>query len=357
MRASDSNNINRIGEKMAEEKRALAYCPSCKKMVEFETKKETKINGYDGDQIEYEARSAYCVHCGEELAYDPYEEEGAQAYAEALRIHKGIVPLSIIRDLPKKYHIGKRPLSLLLGWGEITYSRYLEGHVPSQSYSRTIQRLFDNPADYEELLERNRGRISNRAYQNSKKAVKRVIESEQPETEKMLEVASGFCVLSGGNIGAREIEKLTYYAQGFSLVLMDRPLFELEPEAWAAGPVYKRLWEIFKLNNVEGVYGDGRLSLEDSSCFSGEEELFLEGIWRAFGRYGGAILSKMTHLESPWKLARKRANAKEGERCAEAILLSDMRSYFRKVVDDSDGGDSAGIIKAYADRMAAEISI
>ena len=193
---------------MAEEKRALAYCPSCKKMVEFETKKETKINGYDGDQIEYEARSAYCVHCGEELAYDPYEEEGAQAYAEALRIHKGIVPLSIIRDLPKKYHIGKRPLSLLLGWGEITYSRYLEGHVPSQSYSRTIQRLFDNPADYEELLERNRGRISNRAYQNSKKAVKRVIESEQPETEKMLEVASGFCVLSGGNIGAREIEKL-----------------------------------------------------------------------------------------------------------------------------------------------------
>ena len=318
---------------MGEEMGARAYCSKCRGMVEFETRTETKRIVHDGIPIEYEARAAYCVNCGEELAYDPYEEEGAQAFAEALRIHNGIVPLSVIKALPKKYHIGKRPLSLLLGWGEITYSRYIEGHIPSIGYSDTIQRLFDNPVEYEQLLEKSKSLISERAYKSSKKAVRAVIESEQPETEKMLEVASEFCVLSGGNIGAREIEKLTYYAQAFSLVVLDEPLFELEPEAWAAGPVYRRLWEIFKLDNVAGVYGDGRLSLEDSSCFDEREEDLIKAVWHAFGRYGGAILSEMTHHEDPWLLARERAGVAEDERCSESMRLDDMRTFFEKRLD------------------------
>ncbi len=338
---------------MGEEIGARAYCSKCRGMVEFETRAETKRIVHDGVSIEYEARAAYCVNCGEELAYDPYEEEGAQAFAEALRIHNGIAPLSIIKALPKKYHIGKRPLSLLLGWGEVTYSRYIEGHIPSASYSDTIQRLFDSPAEYEQLLEKNKALISDRAYRSSKKAVKTVIESEQPETEKMLEVASEFCVLSRGNIGAREIEKLTYYAQGFSLVVLDEPLFELEPEAWAAGPVYRRLWEIFKLNNVSGVYGDGRFSLEDSSCFDEKEENLIKAVWHAFGRYGGTILSEMTHREDPWLLARKRAGVGEDERCAEPIRLNDMRAFFGKQLDNELG--VVDMARRYAEKSAGEV--
>lgn len=338
---------------MGEELGARAYCSNCHGMVEFETRTEKKRIVHDGVPIEYEARAAYCVNCGDELAYEPYEEEGAQAFAEALRIHNGIVPLSIIKALPKKYHIGKRPLSLLLGWGEVTYSRYIEGHIPSIGYSNIIQRLFDNPVEYEQLLEKNRGLISDRAYQNSKKAVKALIESDQPETEKMLEVASEFCVLSGGNIGAREIEKLTYYAQAFSLVVLDEPLFELEPEAWVAGPVYRRLWEIFKLDNVSGVYGDGRLSLKDSSCFDEKEEDLIKAVWHAFGIYGGTVLSEMTHREDPWLLARKRAGVGVDERCSEPIRLGDMRSFFEKRLDGKRG--IRDMAKKYAEESAGEV--
>ena len=88
-------------------------------MVEFETRTEKKRIVHDGVPIEYEARAAYCVNCGDELAYEPYEEEGAQAFAEALRIHNGIVPLSIIKLSQERYHIGKAGprCRLLLGLG------------------------------------------------------------------------------------------------------------------------------------------------------------------------------------------------------------------------------------------------
>ena len=33
-----------------------------------------------------------------------------------------------------KYNIGKRPLSLLLDWGELTITRYLKGMPPKKEY-------------------------------------------------------------------------------------------------------------------------------------------------------------------------------------------------------------------------------
>ena len=40
-----------------------------------------------------------------------------------------------IERLMKIYKIGKAPLSLALGFGEVTIPRYLEGQVPSKEYS------------------------------------------------------------------------------------------------------------------------------------------------------------------------------------------------------------------------------
>lgn len=332
-----------------------AYCPRCGREVEFETRLSHQQTEIDGELIDYEARGAFCAECGEEVAYEPYEEEAAQAFGEALRRSRGIVPLSVVRDLPKKYNMGKRPLSRLLGWGELTYSRFVEGHVPSRKYSEVIENLYADPIAFDALLERNREVLSKRTYRQSKKAVQQIISAEDPGFERVLEVASMFCVLSEGNIGARELEKLVYYAHGFSMVYLREPLISDAPQAWAAGPVYPGLWKAFKYEGLEGVYGDGRLNLHESSCFSELEESLIGGVWTAFSRYGGTILSRMTHEEAPWLNARARAGAAERERCTEEIALEEMRSFFSDVVSAYPEQEGLGAISAYARDASARV--
>jgi hypothetical protein len=57
-----------------------------------------------------------------------------QLYSEFRKQHN-IISLEKIIEIPEKYNIGKRPLSLLLGWGEQTFSRYYDGDMPTQQYS------------------------------------------------------------------------------------------------------------------------------------------------------------------------------------------------------------------------------
>ena len=46
-----------------------------------------------------------------------------------LRKQNNIISLEHILEIPKKYNIGKRSLSLLLGWGGQTFIRYCDGDM------------------------------------------------------------------------------------------------------------------------------------------------------------------------------------------------------------------------------------
>jgi hypothetical protein len=48
----------------------------------------------------------------------------------------------------------------LLGWGEITLSRYVDGNIPSKHYSNTLRRILENPDEMEEILENKKDRIT-----------------------------------------------------------------------------------------------------------------------------------------------------------------------------------------------------
>lgn len=311
---------------------ALAYCPSCRKMVPFTTERVTTATELDGAVYSYEADQARCAVCGAEAVYEPYREAAALAFGDAVRTAKGIVTLAVVRDLPRKYHIGKRPLSRLLGWGELTYTRFIEGHVPSRQYSDCIQGLYDNPLAYQRLLRANKDLVSPRSFEQSMRAVQKVIRNDFPDSERLLEVGNAFCALSDGNVGAMELQKLTYYAQGFSMVLCRAPLFTTLPRAWAAGPVYGQLWKEFGAAQQDESEGNGLVDFTEDNCFTEVEEIVIRAVWRAFGGYSGTVLSKITHREDPWRLARERAGVQEGQRSSEVIRLEDMKAYFEKVL-------------------------
>ncbi|KYH30939.1 hypothetical protein CLTEP_24610 [Clostridium tepidiprofundi DSM 19306] len=65
-----------------------------------------------------------------------------------------LIQVSEIKEVLEKYDIGKRPLSLVLGWGKGTLSRYVDGDIPTRQYSDVLKRVKNDPEFMLELLEK-----------------------------------------------------------------------------------------------------------------------------------------------------------------------------------------------------------
>lgn len=102
-----------------------------------------------------------------------------------------------------------------------------------------------------------------------------------------------------GAVTAWKLQKLVYYAQAWSHVWDERPLFEERIEAWANGPVcpdlYARHRGQFVIREIEG--GDPTRLDEDARDT-------IDAVLEYYGDKHAQWLSDLTHIEAPWKDAR-----------------------------------------------------
>jgi len=87
-----------------------------------------------------------------------------------------IISIQDIKNILTKYNIGKRNLSLLLGFGEITITRYLNGAVPTLPKSRFLKEILYSPKYYYLILYINQRRINFNAFHKSLIATSKLIE-------------------------------------------------------------------------------------------------------------------------------------------------------------------------------------
>ena len=120
-----------------------------------------------------------------------------------------------------------------------------------------------------------------------------------------------------------KLQKLVYYCQAWSLVWDDEPLFPDEIEAWANGPVVRKLYDIhagrFKVSNIEGG---------NSKRLNRVQRETIDAVLKTYGDRPSSWLSNLTHSEAPWKDARKAAGLSEGERGNAAIPHDAMAEYY-----------------------------
>lgn len=163
---------------------------------------------------------------------------------EQYRKLKGLVSIEDIHTLMELYNIGKAPLSIVLGFGEITITRYLLGQVPSKEYSNIIRNALSSPVYMEQKLLENKDRVALAAF---KKSMNRVSELKNMFiiSNKMIGVIS-YIFEKLDEVTPLMLQKLLYYIQGLSFVLNGREMFEENCEAWVHGPVYKDVYNIFK---------------------------------------------------------------------------------------------------------------
>ncbi len=112
-------------------------------------------------------------------------------------------------------------------------------------------------------------------------------------------VANAFLKLSQPELGDYmtnlKLQKLVYYAQGFSLAVHDRPLFSEDILAWEHGPVVRELYNRYR------DLGSEPLPVPDEAVDISQEDLELIGeVNNVYGQFSAWKLRDMTHQERPW---------------------------------------------------------
>ncbi len=108
----------------------------------------------------------------------------------------------------------------------------------------------------------------------------------------------------GRGIGVTHLkmQKLVYFAQGFSLARLKRPLFGEAINAWTYGPVVPALYE--KLRKYGSAVISGQLAAPDVVEKESREALVIEEMMDKLAQFSAMDLVRISHNErGPWYAA------------------------------------------------------
>ncbi len=104
----------------------------------------------------------------------------------------------------------------------------------------------------------------------------------------------------GDSITHLKLQKLVYYCQAWHLVLLDRPLFDEDIQAWIYGPVVPSLYKRFKDKGCQAIPHED-IKTEPVKIIPKESRDVMDQVLNVFMGMTATQLSKLTHDEDPWK--------------------------------------------------------
>lgn len=134
-----------------------------------------------------------------------------------------------------------------------------------------------------------------------------------------------------GGMSTMKLQKLLYFAQGWSLALLDEPLFEEEFQAWQRGPVCSELFTSHK-----GQFSVERLPSGSPELLDARRRIVVDAVLRNYSGMTGMQLSELSRLpEGPWAQTRREHEVPEGARSQAVIDRERMTRYFRETLGAS----------------------
>ncbi|MEK8020616.1 MAG: type II toxin-antitoxin system antitoxin SocA domain-containing protein [Candidatus Parabeggiatoa sp.] len=131
-----------------------------------------------------------------------------------------------------------------------------------------------------------------------------------------------------GPMPAMKLHKLVYYCQVWALVWDEEPLFKEPIKAWVSGPVVEALYEVHQ----------GQFKVE-AADFPGNPKVLNENqnkiislVLKDYGSKPSKWLSDLTHLETPWRDARK--GLSDAERGDREITWAAMAEYYESLLSE-----------------------
>lgn len=329
-------------------KERTQFCMECRKETTYRIQPVSYRKWIRDKEYEFIISEAVCEKCEEAVNIPGLMERNAQEVDRQYRLQEGIVSIDDIYNLMEVYKMGKAPLSLALGFGEVTITRYLSGQVPSKEYSDIIKNALESPMFMIERLNENKDKIGETAYKKAMNAAKEV-EPLFSLSEKMLLTIS-YIFKRAEEVTPLALQKMLYFTQGIYMVLFGGELFDEECEAWAHGPVFRDVYDVFK-NFKYNPIDDTRFSMFQNRFheLSEDEKKVIDLVVESFGMYSGKTLERITHREAPWLDAR--LNCLPGEPSNEVISKESIKKYFSEVAKNYEIDSVDGIKKYISSRL------
>lgn len=306
------------------------FCEECRDFVTYRIEEKERTKAIKNKQIHFKEKTAYCEECGSEIFVSKLRDDNLAAMDQSYRAAEELIAVSEIENLLEKYDIGKRPMSMLLGWGETTLTRFVNGDIPSKAYSDLLRRINASPDEFLKILTLNKGRITEAAYKKSFDAANRELEAFVTcITGATIESASNYIISKSVEITPLALQKLLYFSQAFYKVFAGRFLFEEDCEAWVHGPVYREIYYKYK----DHGYNPIEESMKQFDCFNltENEREIIDAVINYFGCFSGKILEAMTHIEPPWK--ETRLGLGDGENSSRIIKKDLIEKYYYLVAE------------------------
>ena len=329
------------------ERSRIDFCIECRKDTEYSLQKKNITKIIKDKEYTFELTIAVCKECGEEMSIPGLIDTNIQEMDEQYREMEGIISIEEIEKLMKLYKIGKAPLSLALGFGEVTITRYLAGQIPSKDYSDIMKRALTSPVYMKKLLTENRYKIADTAYHKAMEAADD-LKKLFCVSDKMLRVLS-YIFEKLEEVTPLTLQKLLYFNQGVYSAIYQKPLFLEECQAWIHGPVYPDVYNMFRDFKYSPIEDD-RFAVFDGTedRLTEEEKEVIDHVLNTFGRYSGRVLEQITHCERPWKDARDGYGDQIPTK--EALSKESIKAYFETVNETYDISREKGL-RMYIDDM------
>ena len=119
-----------------------------------------------------------------------------------------------------------------------------------------------------------------------------------------------------------KMQKLVFYAQAHALATRGKPLFDDDFQAWVNGPVAPTL---FREHRGKFMIREDELPTVEKQLTT-EEQTVVDSVVSELGSLTGNQLSKRTHGEDPWKMAR--GNTPAGMACDAVISQASMAEFY-----------------------------
>jgi len=276
-----------------------AFCPECRRECSYEFRKVIKTCIIREKEYDVELTHAFCKDCGMEINVPGIMDLRNEEMDCQFRRKEGIVSIGDIESLMEIYNIGKAPVSLALGFGEITVTRYLQGQVPSKEYSDIIKRALKEPEYMADCLDNAKIKIGETAYKKAMKCAEELKELFSL-SGKMLSAIS-YIFEKAEEVTPLALQKMLYFVQGIHMVNFGQPMFDEECQAWVHGPAYKGVYELFKTFRYNPIDDKRFVILRERFKDLTEDEMnTIDIVINSFGMYSAKTLERITHKEAPW---------------------------------------------------------
>ncbi len=312
--------------------RERMICVECGRENDYAMKKYNRHYEGKGYDFYLEVEVPICNKCGEEIYDEEIEDEIVDRANARIREETNIIKKEEIISILMEYNVSQKFMSRMLGWGEITLTRYISaGYTPSKVNSDKLKSL-KNPYEVQYLMskrnEETDGEITKEtAFHKLQENVNLVIGKIEQNEGKIYRVVNWFLSKSTDELPITHLalQKLLYIAQGWNKAINGKWLFEDDCEAWAHGAVYRQIYDRFKKFKYNPLP-----KIEKEIYLDKDEEKVLDMVFKQYFQvYTAKMLEEICHIEKPYILSRKGYD--KSDRCENIISKDNIESYYNDV--------------------------